>query len=185
LQLRANIKGDGCDELPEIRFERRIVRIRLERRLVHVEPAIQFDLQAVAALGRPAVAPYDLDTFQRQMAGGGRGRSIGMTFDVLRKSNWPALLNYYRANYPRPPYCFDGRSPRSIISTPTLILFGLDDPWVLADGLRDNGRWFSHPLKVVTVLRRREEDRDAAKDRHFTAHPEDRGADVVIFRNLR
>jgi len=98
-----------------------------------------------------ALGPYDLDTFQRQMTGGGRGRSIGMTFDVLRKSNWPALLNYYRANYPRPPYCFDGRSPRSIISTPTLILFGLDDPWVLADGLRDNGRWFSHPLKVVTV----------------------------------
>ena len=43
----------------------------------------------------------------------------------------------------------------------------------------------NRPLKVVTVLRRREEDRDAAKDRHFTAHPEDRGADVVIFRNLR
>ena len=41
------------------------------------------------------------------------------------------------------------------------------------------------PLKVITVLRRREENRDAAKDRHFTAHPEDRGADVVIFRNLR
>ena len=39
--------------------------------------------------------------------------------------------------------------------------------------------------KVVKVRRRREEDRDAAKDRHFAAHPEDRGADVVIFRNLR
>ena len=43
----------------------------------------------------------------------------------------------------------------------------------------------NRPLKVITVRRRRGEDRDAAKDRHFTAHPEDRGADVVIFRNLR
>ena len=32
----------------------------------------------------------------------------------------------------------------------------------------------NRPMKVITVLRRREEDRDAAKDRHFTAHPEDR-----------
>ena len=39
----------------------------------------------------------------------------------------------------------------------------------------------NRPLKVIKVRRRREEDRDAAKDRHFAAHPEDRGADVVIF----
>ena len=43
----------------------------------------------------------------------------------------------------------------------------------------------NRPLKVITVRRRRDEDRDAAKDRHFAAHPEDRDADVVIFRNLR
>ena len=43
----------------------------------------------------------------------------------------------------------------------------------------------NRPLKVVTVRRGRDEDRDAARDRHFAAHPEDRGANVVIFRNLR
>jgi hypothetical protein len=43
----------------------------------------------------------------------------------------------------------------------------------------------NRPLKVITVLRGRDEDRHAAKHRHFEAHPEDRGADVVIFRNLR
>jgi epoxide hydrolase 4 len=100
------------------------------------------------------LGPYDLETLRRQLTtGGGRGRGLSMTLDVLRKSSWTALLNYYRANYPRPPYRFDGTSPRSIINVPTLILFGLDDPWVLADGLRDNGRWFSRPLKVVTVPR--------------------------------
>jgi pimeloyl-ACP methyl ester carboxylesterase len=100
------------------------------------------------------LGPYDLETLRRQMTtGGGRGRGLSMTLDVLRRSDWSALLNYYRANYPRPPYRFDGTSPRSIIDVPTLILFGLDDPWVLADGLRDNGRWFTHPLKVMTVPR--------------------------------
>ena len=39
----------------------------------------------------------------------------------------------------------------------------------------------NRPLKVVTVPRGLGEDPDAAKDRHFAAHPEDRDADVVIF----
>jgi hypothetical protein len=39
----------------------------------------------------------------------------------------------------------------------------------------------NRPWKVVTVRRGREEDPDAALDRHFAAHPEDRDANVVIF----
>ena len=39
----------------------------------------------------------------------------------------------------------------------------------------------NRPWKVVTVPRDREDDPDAAIDRHFEAHPEDRDADVVIF----
>ena len=39
----------------------------------------------------------------------------------------------------------------------------------------------NRPLKVVKVRCDREEDRDAAQERHFAAHPEDRGANVVIF----
>lgn len=39
----------------------------------------------------------------------------------------------------------------------------------------------NHPLKVVKVRRGYKEDSDAAKDRHFAAHPEDRDADVVIW----
>ena len=37
------------------------------------------------------------------------------------------------------------------------------------------------PWKVVTVRRGLKEDPDAARDRHFAAHPEDRGANIVIF----
>ena len=37
------------------------------------------------------------------------------------------------------------------------------------------------PWKVVQVRRGLREDPDAARDRHFAAHPEDRDADVVIW----
>ena len=38
----------------------------------------------------------------------------------------------------------------------------------------------SRPQKLVTI-RCRDEDRDAARDRHFAAHPEDRDATIVVF----
>ena len=40
----------------------------------------------------------------------------------------------------------------------------------------------NRPWKVVTVRRGYGEDGDTAIDRHFAAHPEDRGANVVIFK---
>ena len=39
----------------------------------------------------------------------------------------------------------------------------------------------NRPWKVVTVRRGYHEDGNAARDRHFAAHPEDRGANIVIF----
>ena len=43
----------------------------------------------------------------------------------------------------------------------------------------------NRPWKVVTVRCGFHEDRNAARDRHFAAHPEDRGANVVIFEFFR
>ena len=42
----------------------------------------------------------------------------------------------------------------------------------------------NRPWKVVTVRRSKREDSDAALDRHFAAHPEDRDANIVIFHFL-
>ena len=42
-------------------------------------------------------------------------------------------------------------------------------------------RKLNRPWKVVTVRRGFHEDGNAARDRHFAAHPEDRGANIVIF----
>ena len=40
----------------------------------------------------------------------------------------------------------------------------------------------NRPWKVVKVRRGFREDPDAAKARHFAAHPEDRDANIVIFK---
>jgi hypothetical protein len=40
----------------------------------------------------------------------------------------------------------------------------------------------SRPYKVVTIqCCRDDEDRNAVRDRHFAAHPEDQDANVVVF----
>ena len=39
----------------------------------------------------------------------------------------------------------------------------------------------NRPWKVVTIRRGLKEDPDAARDRHYAAHPEDRGANIVLF----
>ena len=40
----------------------------------------------------------------------------------------------------------------------------------------------NRPLKIVKVRCGFDEDRNAARDRHFAAHPEDRNANIVIFK---
>ena len=39
----------------------------------------------------------------------------------------------------------------------------------------------NRPKKPVTIRCFRDEDSDAARDRHFAAHPEDRDATIVVF----
>ena len=43
----------------------------------------------------------------------------------------------------------------------------------------------NRPWKVVTVRRGYHEDGNAARDRHFALHPEDRDANIVIFEFFR
>ena len=40
----------------------------------------------------------------------------------------------------------------------------------------------NRPWKIVKVRRGWKEDPDVAQDRHFAAHPEDRDANIVIFK---
>lgn len=47
--------------------------------------------------------------------------------------------------------------------------------------LLENRSQPGRPFKVVQIRRGYAEDPDAARDRHYAAHPEDCDADVVIF----
>ena len=40
----------------------------------------------------------------------------------------------------------------------------------------------NRPWKIVKVRRGWDEDGDVAEARHFAAHPEDRGANIVLFK---
>ena len=48
------------------------------------------------------------------------------------------------------------------------------------DLIESRSQW--RPLRIVEVRRGYNEDPDRALDRHYAARPEDRGADVVIFK---
>ena len=45
------------------------------------------------------------------------------------------MLNYYKANYPKPPYKDDRTFPP--IKCPVLLIHGLEDKYLLPDALND------------------------------------------------
>jgi len=92
--------------------------------------------------------PFDFNLLLRQLRGRRRGSRM---FDILRRSDVTALLNYYRANYPRPPYRYVDDTPRQNIHVPTTIVFGMRDPYILPECLDDNERWFDAPLRLIRV----------------------------------
>lgn len=69
--------------------------------------------------------------------------------EAFQRSSFEAMLHYYRANYPKPPYEPITEFPP--ITCPTLVIHGLDDPYLLADGLNDTWRWIDAPLTIMTL----------------------------------
>lgn len=61
------------------------------------------------------------------------------------------MLNYYRANYPREPYKQQTDFPK--VKCPVLMIHGLDDTALLADGLNGTWNYLEQPPTLVTVPR--------------------------------
>ena len=57
---------------------------------------------------------------------------------AMDRSNLDAMLNYYRVLFPSEPYAEYPEAP-PMITMPTLVIYGTNDPYLLADGL--NGLW--------------------------------------------
>ncbi len=69
--------------------------------------------------------------------------------EAFKKSSFEAMLNYYKANYPREPYKPPGEMPR--VKCPVLMIHGLKDVALLPGGLNDTWRWLEKDLTLVTV----------------------------------
>lgn len=77
-----------------------------------------------------------------------RGRYV----EAFGKSDFEAMLNYYKANYPRP----DAPAPSGPpafpkVKVPVLLIHGLDDQALLPGALNGTWEWVEKDLTIVTV----------------------------------
>ena len=70
--------------------------------------------------------------------------------EALERSDLTAMLNYYRRNYPRPPYR-ESAWPRAKVPVPVLMIHGLEDPFLLPGALNGTWEWVEKDLTLITV----------------------------------
>jgi pimeloyl-ACP methyl ester carboxylesterase len=69
--------------------------------------------------------------------------------EAFKRSSIEGMVNYYKANYPKPPYKDDKAFPP--VKCPVLMFHGLDDPYLLPGALNDTWKWVENDLTIVTV----------------------------------
>jgi pimeloyl-ACP methyl ester carboxylesterase len=69
--------------------------------------------------------------------------------EAFRRSSFEAMLNYYKANYPREPY--EERADTPKVKCSVLMIHGLKDSALLPGGLNDTWRWLERDLTLVTI----------------------------------
>ena len=69
---------------------------------------------------------------------------------AMKRSDFEAMLNYYKRNYPRPPYRED-TSESVRLKMPVLLIHGLDDRALLHGALNRTWEWLDGDLTLVTV----------------------------------
>ena len=70
--------------------------------------------------------------------------------EAMKRSDFEAMLNYYKRNYPRPPYEEDTSDPVRL-KMPVLLIHGLDDKALLHGALNRTWEWLDGDLTLVTV----------------------------------
>lgn len=70
--------------------------------------------------------------------------------EAFARSDFEAMLNYYKANYPREPYRAD-TGPLVKVKAPVLMIHGLKDRALLAPALNDNWSYVERDLTLVTI----------------------------------
>jgi epoxide hydrolase 4 len=70
--------------------------------------------------------------------------------EAFKKSDFEAMLNYYKRNYPREPYTED-TSPVVKTQMPVLLIHGLGDAALLSGALNNTWDWMGKDLTLVTI----------------------------------
>lgn len=70
--------------------------------------------------------------------------------EAFKRSDFEAMLNYYKRNYPREPYREDP-SPVIKVKAPVLLIHGLNDTALLAGALNNTWEWVEKDLTIVTI----------------------------------
>ncbi len=70
--------------------------------------------------------------------------------EAFKRSDFTAMLNYYKQNYPREPYREDS-SPVKKVQCPVLAIHGLQDQFLLASALNNNWDYMDQDYTLVTV----------------------------------
>ncbi len=70
--------------------------------------------------------------------------------EALGRSDFAAMLAYYQCNYPRPPYD-PGPWAATKVKAPTLLIHGLDDPYLLPGALAGTWDWIDADLTLTTI----------------------------------
>lgn len=68
--------------------------------------------------------------------------------EALRRTSIEGIINFYKANYPRPPYKEQTYPP---VKCPVLMIHGLEDMWLMPEALNDTWRYLENDLTLVTV----------------------------------
>jgi epoxide hydrolase 4 len=69
--------------------------------------------------------------------------------EAFRRSDFEAMLQYYKQNYPRQPYqdaSFDNK-----VQAPVLQIHGLQDQWLLPGGLNSTWEWLENSWTLLTI----------------------------------
>ncbi len=70
--------------------------------------------------------------------------------EAMRRSDFEAMLHYYKRSYPREPYK-EVESPVIKVRSPVLQIHGLEDPYLLPATLNGTWDWVDNNLTLVTV----------------------------------
>ena len=92
-----------------------------------------------------ALSPESLADIVGKLDGETRARYV----EAFKRSSIEAMLNYYKANYPRSPYKEGGEFPP--VKCRVLMFHGLKDWALLPGGLNDTWKWLEKDLTLVTI----------------------------------